>query len=34
MSITHQLDFVEMADTRIVVIIFILENLELRKLSQ
>ena len=34
MSITNQLDFVEMADTRIVVIIFILENLELRKLSQ
>ena len=33
MSITLQLDFVEMADTRIVVIIFILENLELRKLS-
>ena len=34
MSITNQLDFVEMADTRIVVIIFILENLEHRKLSQ
>lgn len=34
MSITHQLDFVAMTDTRIVVIIFTLENLELRKLSQ